>query len=177
MTQGSPVPTLTVTYTGVVNNQDLEDVVSGSPALSTTATASSPPGNYPIAVSQGALASSLYTFSFVPGVLSVLAPPTVQLSVSATLTKQANAYQASITVTNNGNLDAANVVLTAATLGAAGGAPLPQTLSTVKAGGSAAATVSFPLSAGADGASVAAKYGGTYTGGTFSQSFRGVVLP
>ena len=176
MYQGStlPSPLTTVSYSGFVNG-DTAEVVQGSAALSTTATSSSPPGNYPIVISQGTLSAADYTFRFVNGLLSVLAPPKAQLSISAALALQASGYQATLTITNSGNADAANVVLATATLGAAAGSPLPQTVGTVKAGHSATVTVTFPLSAGADGASVVAKFTGTYTGGTFSSSIREVL--
>ncbi len=59
MTQGDPVPTLTYTLTGFVNG-DTASVLSGAPVLSTTATSSSAPGNYPITVSVGTLGSAHY---------------------------------------------------------------------------------------------------------------------
>ena len=46
---GQALPTLTYAYTGFVNN-DPASVVSGAPALSTTATPTSNAGNYPITV-------------------------------------------------------------------------------------------------------------------------------
>ena len=57
---------------GFVNN-DPPSVVTGAPVLSTTATSSSPPGTYPIFVSQGSLAAANYDFEpIVNGVLTVL---------------------------------------------------------------------------------------------------------
>jgi hypothetical protein len=53
---------------------------------------------------------------------------------------------------------------------------LPQSLGTLAAGGgSATFTVTFPLSAGTDGATVIEKYAGTYTGGSFTGSLRAVL--
>jgi uncharacterized protein (TIGR03437 family) len=67
---GAPMPTLTVTITGLVNG-DPRSVVTGAPSLSTTATATSPAGMYPISVSAGTLAAANYSFAFVNGTLLV----------------------------------------------------------------------------------------------------------
>ena len=67
---GQPLPTLTYTITGFVNG-DTQSVVSGTPVLSTTATRTSPPGVYPIIISQGTLAAQNYTFTFVNGTLTL----------------------------------------------------------------------------------------------------------
>ena len=78
---GSPNPPLTATITGFVNN-DTAAVVSGSPALSTTATTSSPPGVYPIVLGIGTLSASNYYFpTLLQGSLAVLAPGGTELSV------------------------------------------------------------------------------------------------
>jgi hypothetical protein len=67
---GQPLPTLTYTITGFVNG-DTQSVVSGAPVLATTATRTSPPGVYPITISQGTLAAQNYTFTFVNGTLTL----------------------------------------------------------------------------------------------------------
>ena len=59
---GDPDPTLTATITGFVNGDD-SGVVSGSADVTTTADASSPVGNYTIAVDAGTLAAANYTFA------------------------------------------------------------------------------------------------------------------
>ena len=70
---GAGNPTLTASYTGFVNGETLTNSgVSGNPALSTTATNSSPAGNYPIDVAQGTLNSSNYLFGFDNGTLTVV---------------------------------------------------------------------------------------------------------
>ena len=71
---GAPLPTFTATITGFVNGDTLA-VVSGAPSLTTTATASSPAGNYPIIAALGTLSAVNYTFTFVNGTLTVTAPP------------------------------------------------------------------------------------------------------
>jgi Ca2+-binding RTX toxin-like protein len=68
---GQANPTLTDTITGFVNG-DTSAVVSGLANLSTTATQTSAPGPYPIAVSQGSLGAANYDFrTFVGGTLTV----------------------------------------------------------------------------------------------------------
>jgi hypothetical protein len=63
-------PALTYTITGFANGDDAS-VVSGAPALSTTATASSNVGSYPITVSTGTLSAANYYFVFVSSTLTV----------------------------------------------------------------------------------------------------------
>src|SRR5262249_4373913 len=64
-------PALTYTVTGFVNG-DPVSVVSGSPALGTTAGASSPAGSYPITVGRGTLTATNYDFpNLVNGTLTV----------------------------------------------------------------------------------------------------------
>ena len=80
---GSPNPPLTATITGFVGN-DTAAVVSGSPALSTTATASSAPGIYPISVGLGTLSASNYVFpTLQSGSLAVVPPGGTDVSVLA----------------------------------------------------------------------------------------------
>jgi uncharacterized membrane protein len=173
---GAANPALTFSYSGFVNG-DTAAVLSGSPALTTTATTSSPAGNYPITVSQGTLAAANYSFTLVNGMLAVIAPPRVILTSNSVLSKVAGRYQARITITNRGTGTANGVKLNTATLGSATGSPLPQGPISIAAGGSGSFTVTFPTSAGADGASVAEKFAGVYSGGTFSLSLRAVTLP
>lgn len=73
---GSLLPPLTVSYSGFVNG-DTASVLSGSAAVSTTATTNSPVTNspYPISVMQGTLSATNYVFSFVPGDVSVAPAP------------------------------------------------------------------------------------------------------
>lgn len=78
--QGDPLPTFTATFTGFVNGDDRDDV-DGAPALSTSATASSPAGTYPITAGMGTLSSTNYTFAFVAGTLTVTSqPPTASIA-------------------------------------------------------------------------------------------------
>jgi hypothetical protein len=173
---GAANPTLTFSYSGFVNGESAA-ILSGSPSLSTTATTSSPAANYPITVSQGTLAAANYSFTLINGTLAVVAPPTVILTSNSVLSKVAGGYQARITITNSGTGTANGVQLNAATLGAATGSPLSQGPISIAAGGTGGFTVTFAASAGADGASVAEKFAGVYSGGTFSLSLRAVTLP
>jgi sugar lactone lactonase YvrE len=67
---GQPLPALTYSLTGFIPG-DTAAVVSGAPALSTTATATSNAGTYPITVSTGTLAATNYSFLYVSGTLTV----------------------------------------------------------------------------------------------------------
>ncbi len=73
---GAPNPSLTASYSGFVNGENAT-VLSGSPSLSTTATAtSSVAGNpYPIAVQAGSLNAANYAFIFVSGNLIIQPAP------------------------------------------------------------------------------------------------------
>jgi hypothetical protein len=67
---GQPLPPLTYTYSGFVGS-DTSAVVSGVPSLSTSATATSNGGAYPVTVSTGTLATANYSFLYVNGTLTV----------------------------------------------------------------------------------------------------------
>ena len=88
---GQPNPTLVATITGFVDG-DTSAVVSGTPAISTTALTNSPAGVFPILVAQGTLFATNYNFVFVNGILTievvVLTPPTgpVEAGTPVTLT-------------------------------------------------------------------------------------------
>ncbi len=97
---------------------------------------------------------------------------TVAITTTGALSKVGSGYQLVVTVTNNGNVTAPNLQLTQATLGAASGATIPASLGDIASGGSASVTLTFPSSAGADGATVVERLSGTYSGGTFGGSFR-----
>jgi hypothetical protein len=179
MNVGAALPAFTASYTGFVNGQGAA-VLSGAPSLTTTASSSSPAGTYTITAAPGNLSSPNYSFSsFVNGTLTIVTvtAPKAVLTTTATLSGSATAgYTALVTVTNTGTGPAANVTLTSAALGAAAGSVIPQSLGTIAAnGGSATVTVTFPGSAGANGAATVEKYAGTYTGGTFAGNIRAVL--
>jgi predicted outer membrane repeat protein len=80
---GLPIPALIATYSGFVNGESAANLTT-QPALSTTATASSPvkAGGYPITAS-GAVDPN-YTFTYVAGTLTITqAAPTIALTASA----------------------------------------------------------------------------------------------
>jgi hypothetical protein len=66
-------PAFTATYTGFVPGEDA-NVLKGSPSFSTTASLNSPAEGspYPITVTAGNLSSANYTFSFAPGLLTII---------------------------------------------------------------------------------------------------------
>jgi hypothetical protein len=71
---GAANPTFTPTYTGFVNG-DTSAVLTGAPSLTTTATATSSPGNYTITSAVGSLAATNYSFTFVNGTLTITKEP------------------------------------------------------------------------------------------------------
>jgi hypothetical protein len=75
---GAANPAFTAAISGFVNG-DTQSVVSGAAALTTTATAASPVGTYPIDAAQGTLAAANYSFAFVSGTLTVT-PATVTVT-------------------------------------------------------------------------------------------------
>ena len=70
MTYGCALPAFAASYSGFVNG-DTQSVLTGSPSLVTTATASSSVGTYPITAAAGTLSAANYSFIFVNGVLTV----------------------------------------------------------------------------------------------------------
>ncbi len=105
--------------------------------------------------------------------LSVVLAPTITLTTTATLAKESGGYQATVTITNTGSATAVNVQITSATLGSATANSLPVSFGSIPGnGGSVKMVLTFPSSAGADGAAAAEKYSGTYTGGSFLASIR-----
>ena len=169
---GTANPALSVNYSGFVNG-DTASALTGSPALSTSASTSSPAGAYPITVAQGTLNSTNYTFNFVNGTLSVVSAPSVTIAMTATLTGSNKAgYTAAVTIRNTGTALASNVQLTTAALGSAAGKTLPISVGTLAPGAAATVPVAFAGSAGSDGATVLEKLTGTYTGGSFTASIR-----
>src|SRR5204863_404962 len=69
---GAANPTLTAGYSGSKNGETyLTSDVLGSPALNTSAVATSPVGPYTITAALGTLSSGNYSFTFVNGTLTV----------------------------------------------------------------------------------------------------------
>jgi len=133
-----------------------------------------PVGSYPGGVTASFAGDNVYAAGSGSGNLTVNpGAGTVVLVPSATLAKNSDgSYTATVVITNKGTGTAMNVVLTTATLGAANGAPIPQTLGNIAPGGSVTTTVTYPSSAGASKSVVVEKYAGTYTGSGFTASMR-----
>ena len=84
---GAADPTLTYTISGYINNETATTGgVTGTPSLTTTATASSSVGSYPITVTPGTLQAANYTFA-----VSTLTAPALTVT-AAVLTVTANGY-------------------------------------------------------------------------------------
>ena len=83
---GDPNPSFTASYTGFKNGETLAGSgVTGVPALTCTATPTSPVGSYVIVAGLGTLAAQNYNFNFVNGTLAVVAdttPPTSHINAS-----------------------------------------------------------------------------------------------
>ena len=67
---GGSVAPYTDSITGFVNG-DAPSVVTGAPSLSTTPASPTAAGTYPITAAQGTLAAANYSFTFVPGTLTI----------------------------------------------------------------------------------------------------------
>ena len=81
--QGAAIPPFTATITGFVNG-DIAAVVSGSPALFSTASPTSPLGSYPIETGLGDLSAANYYFAnLVDGTLTIVAPGGIVVSVAS----------------------------------------------------------------------------------------------
>jgi predicted outer membrane repeat protein len=84
---GAALPALTYTITGFVGG-DSSSVLSGAPAIATTATAGSGVGSYAITVAAGTLSDSDYTFpaaDLIAGTLTVTPAPLVISAVSTSM--------------------------------------------------------------------------------------------
>jgi Astacin (Peptidase family M12A)/Bacterial Ig-like domain (group 3)/MBG domain (YGX type)/Chitobiase/beta-hexosaminidase C-terminal domain len=71
MVYGATLPVFTNTVTGFVNGDNASSAFTGAPAFNTTATASSPVGNYSITPATGTLAANNYSFKFTNGTLTI----------------------------------------------------------------------------------------------------------
>jgi hypothetical protein len=135
---GAANPTFTSAIAGFVNG-DTQTVVTGSPSLTTAATTSSVVGSYPITAAAGTLSAANYTFSFVPGTLTV-----TQASTSLTW-----AAPAAITF----GMPLSSTQLNATSGGVAGSFAYSPAAGTVLAAGSHTLSVTFTPTDTADFAS------------------------
>lgn len=107
---GAVNPTFAYTVTGFVDG-DTRSVLAGAPVLSTSAAATSAPGNYPIAIAAGTLSAVNYTFTFGAGVLTVTPATTATaLSTSATSVYPGKSIVLTATVTDAGEPVTAGIV-------------------------------------------------------------------
>jgi uncharacterized repeat protein (TIGR01451 family) len=119
---GDPLPAFTASYAGFVNNDTVSSL--DTPAVfSTTATATSPAGDYPINVSGATDAN--YNITFVRGNLHVTAPPTPTIGVDLLLSSHGSPASIvagkgtvtyNFTVKNIGKLDATGVKVSLASV-------------------------------------------------------------
>jgi hypothetical protein len=104
MIRSGPLPTLTVSYNGFVNGDNVSNLTT-RPTITTTATSSSPAGTYPITAS-GAKDPN-YDFTYLPGTLTIHSG-TVQVTANAQ-TKEYGTTDPTLTYTVSGlpNADSA----------------------------------------------------------------------
>jgi len=115
--------------------------------------------------------------NFVVKSVRAVAPPTVNLVVTPSLTRApSGGYVATINIRNAGSAAANNVRLSSVTLGSAASTTAMPNLGTIAPGATATAVVQFPASAGAPGSATVLRVNGLYDGGTITGSFR-VTLP
>jgi len=96
---GQPIPALSAAITGFVLGDTQGVVVTGTPAVSTTATPYSVPGSYPITAALGMLQTNAnYTFAFVNGALTVQATGAAPPSGTACNGAYTGAFQGNLTV-------------------------------------------------------------------------------
>jgi hypothetical protein len=93
MAYGGSLPTLTYTVTGFVKGETMK-VVSGTPSLTTQATASSPAGVYVVNVNATKLSSKNYSFTVVTGAITV-SKATLTVTPVSTSTTYGSALPAS----------------------------------------------------------------------------------
>jgi hypothetical protein len=165
--------------TGLLETASIPGTWSYSPAAGTvlspglqTLTATFTPAN--VITSTTTAGNAYKTYTTATASLPVLVG-TITLTTTGVLSKISGGYQMVVTVANTGTVTAPGVQLTAATLGSASGSTLPASLGDLASGGSASVTLTFPSSAGADGAGTVERLSGTYTGGTFGGSFRAIL--
>jgi gliding motility-associated-like protein len=96
-TSGSENPVLSVIFSGFVNSENSK-VLTAQPVVSTTATRSSPEGNYPIFVS-GASATN-YIISYNEGLLIVTPPQLVIMSINNVMTPNGDGVNDNFVIKN-----------------------------------------------------------------------------
>jgi hypothetical protein len=145
MTYGGSVPSLSVSYSGFVGSDNTSSL-STLPTISTTATSTSPVGTYPITASGAAAAN--YTFSYVPGTMTV-----GQATITVTPDDQTMTYGGAVpalTVSYSGfvNSDGPSVVTTAPTIGTTATSASSVGTYPITASGAAATNYTFTYNTG-----------------------------
>ncbi|HWQ32720.1 MAG TPA: MBG domain-containing protein, partial [Blastocatellia bacterium] len=147
---GAALPTFTAVYSGFVNG-DTSGVLSGLPDLTTTASAGSPVGTYPITAAAGTLTAANYNFTFVSGTLTVTKAALIVVADNQTRTY--GTANPALTYTYSGfvNGDTASVISGTPSLSttATSGSPVGAYPITVDVSGLSAANYSFAASNGA----------------------------
>ena len=149
--EGSVIPPLSVSFTGFLIG-DNAGVVTGSPTIFTTATPTSPLGNYPILIRLGSLSAANYDFpTLVGGTLTIVAPGGTLVSIQSS--DPAPTYGESLTFTATVSPVTSDTLTPTGTVqflidNAAVGLPVSL------ANGSATSAVVAPLSAGSHDVSV-----------------------
>ena len=143
-------PSFTYSIRGFVND-DSQAVVSGVPVLSSAATISSVPGNYPIAIQPGTLSAANYSFTLVAGTLSITAAPT-----STTVSASASTVNPGQSITFTAAVTSATTLAPSGTVTFAAGNTMLGTATLNSSGVAVYATASLPPGANTITASYAA---------------------
>ncbi len=110
---GQTNPVFTASYNGFVDG-DNQGVLSGAPALSTTADTNTPVGNYDIMATNGTLTATNYALSFVNGTLTINPAPLAITAADAT--RQYGATNPAFTATMQGFVNAEDATVLGGTL-------------------------------------------------------------
>jgi hypothetical protein len=112
---GAPLPVLAYTISGFVNGDAAASAVTGTAALTTTASAQSGVGSYPISAAMGSLAAANYSFAFAPGTLTVAPAVLTVTAVNASVPYDRSLPSFTYTITGYVNGDTSSVVTGTAT--------------------------------------------------------------
>ena len=108
ITEGDPIPTFTLTYSGWKNSDTAERAFTAKPTASTTATSSSKAGTYDITVSGGTAKN--YTMSYQKGTLTILKKdepePYDNTPLTQDMYKEWDGFNASATMVGDASWDA-----------------------------------------------------------------------
>jgi hypothetical protein len=151
--------------------------LSGPATLSGTTLTITGPGTIGVTASQAGNTNFNAATPVTQTIVVSATTGTVVLSATTVYSKVAAGYQAVITIVNNGTGTALNVQMTSAALGVATATTaLPVPLGAIASGGGKQiVTVTYPVTAGAAGATVIEKLVATYTGGALTNSGRAVL--